>query len=141
MSEEKLRVLQMLKDGKLNPTSALDLINALDEKETKETEPKLSTIATKERFLRVKVDSEESKVNVNIPLNLVKIATKFAGFGMNFIPASAQAEMAQKGIDLSKIDFEELLTLIDQGLTQGKLVDIDVNDQKSGPTKVEIYVD
>jgi len=49
--------------------------------------------------------------------------------------------MQAKGIDLSEFDFDELVQLIDQGLANGKLVDIDTDDQKDGHTKVEIYVE
>ena len=60
---------------------------------------------------------------------------------MRCIPAEALQEMQAKGIDLSEFDFDELVQLIDQGLANGKLVDIDTDDQKDGHTKVEIYVE
>jgi hypothetical protein len=48
--------------------------------------------------------------------------------------------LKRKGIDLAKLDFEELVGLIGQGLADEKLVDIDINDPKEGPMRVEIYV-
>ena len=60
---------------------------------------------------------------------------------MKFIPEEARQEMQKKGVDLSEIDFDELVQLIDQGLASGKLVDVDTDDQSDGHTKVEIYVE
>ena len=145
MSEERLKILQMIQEGKVSAAEGLELLKALDEA-THETihavpgAPAAGRLAN--RFLRIRVNSASAKkVNVNIPLNLVKVASKFAAFGMNYIPDSARQEMTQKGIDLSKIDLEELVLQIEQGLVDGKLVDIDVDDPKEGPIKVEIYVD
>lgn len=91
------------------------------------------------RFLRVIVTSSSGvqKANVNIPLGLVKVAVKF---GMGFIPEKARAEMLQKGIDLAQIDLDELVRLIDEGVSDGRLVDVDVDDPKEGRIRVEVYV-
>lgn len=143
MSEEKMRILQMIQEGKVNAAEGLELLQALDESNLS-SEVKQVPVNTRlaNRFLRVRVNaSGVKKVNVNIPLSLVKIASKFAGLGINYIPESARQEMLQKGIDLSKIDFEELVLQIEQGLVDGKLVDVDVDDPAEGPVKVEVYVD
>ena len=81
------------------------------------------------------------KVNVNVPLKLIKAASKLAGFGMSFIPQEARTEMEKKGIDITKVDLDELLRLIDEGLADTRLVDVDVDDPKEGKIKVEVYVD
>lgn len=143
MSEEKLKILQMIQEGKVTPAEGMELLKALDESETAPAaQPTAQQTRLSNRFLHVKVNTPDTtKVNVNIPLNLVKVASKFAVFGMNYIPDSARQEMLAKGIDLSKIDLDELVAQIEQGLVDGKLVDIDVNDPKEGPVKVEVYVD
>jgi hypothetical protein len=86
------------------------------------------------------IGDKAKKVNVNIPLNLVKVASKFAVFGMGFIPEEARKELERKGIDLSQLDLEEVLALIEQGLDVDKLVDIDVDDPEERRAKVEVYV-
>lgn len=143
MSEEKLKILQMIQEGKVSAAEGLELLKALDESENApagSSAPAAGRLAN--RFLRIRVNGASAKkVNINIPLGLVKAASKFAALGMNYIPDSARAEMLQKGVDLSKIDLEELVLQIEQGLVDGKLVDIDVDDPKEGPIKVEIYVD
>ncbi len=141
MSEEKLRILQMIQEGKINAGEGMELLKALEESEPKVETPSVSKLSN--RFLRVRVNNESgtTKVNVNIPLGILKVASKFAGVGMKYIPESARQEMAQKGFDLSQIDLEELLRMVEEGSVDGKLVDVDVIDPKEGPLKVEVYVD
>lgn len=138
MSEEKIRVLEMIQNGKVTAAEGLELLKAIDASFIQQED----TLHTGSRFLRIRVTSDKNKkVNVNIPLILLKTATKFASFGMKLIPEEARNEMQKKGVDLSQIDFDELTALIDQGLANGKLVDVDTDDPKDGHTKVEIYVD
>lgn len=142
MSEERLKILQMVQEGKINAAEGLELLKALEESEPKVefSSPAPSRLAN--RFLRIRVHTAGAvKVNVNLPLSLMRVASKFAVFGMNYIPDTARREMEQKGIDLSKIDFEELLRMIEDGLVDGKLVDVEANDPVEGPVKVEVYVD
>jgi hypothetical protein len=139
MSDEKMKILEMIQGGKITAPEGLELLKALDDADQKPGE----AVGSGMRFLRIRVSSgqKNTKVNVNIPLSLLKVATKFADIGLKFIPEDARREMHQKGIDLSDINFEELVQLIDQGLVDGKLVDIDTEDEYSGRTKVEIYVE
>lgn len=138
MSDEKIKILEMIQNGKITATEGLELLKALDDSFIKQD----NALNTGSRFLRIRVTSgQNKKVNVNIPLSLLKIATKFASFGMKFIPEEARQEMQKKGVDLSEIDFDELVQLIDQGQANGKLIDVDTDDQKDGHTKVEIYVE
>jgi hypothetical protein len=142
MSEERLKILQMVQEGKINATEGLELLKALEESEPKAeaSPPAPSRLAN--RFLRIRVHTAGAvKVNVNLPLSLMRVASKFAAFGMNYIPEAARREMEQKGIDLSKMDFEELMRMIENGLVDGKLVDVETNDPVEGPVKVEVYVD
>lgn len=136
MSTDKLKILEMIQEGKINTAEGLELLQALDMSQ-KDT----PTPGDQNRFLRVKVDGDKTKVNVNIPLRLVRVASKFMGMGMNFIPAQARDEMNKQGIDLAQIDFTELVDLIDQGLVDGKLVDIEVDDPQEGKMTVQVYVE
>lgn len=139
MNDEKLRILEMIQAGKVTAAEGMELLNAIFESDA--TEQTLSSPNLSSRFLKVRVDNVNSKVNVNVPLNLLKAASKFISMGMGFIPEEARLEMEKKGIDLTKFDFEELVSLIDDGLIDGKLVDIDTYDEKEGTTKVEVYVE
>ena len=138
MSDERIKILEMIQNGKINAAEGLQLLKALDESFIQ----KECVTTTGSRFLRIRITSgQNKKVNVNIPISLLKVASKFASFGIKCIPEEALQEMQKKGIDLSEINFDELVQLIDQGLADGKLVDIDTDDQKDGHTKVEIYVE
>lgn len=130
----------MVRDGKITAEEGLELLNALDETESRVPGPPKSI---QDRFLRVRVDSAENKtkVNVNIPLSLLKVASNLVNMGVGFIPEEARREMEAKGLDITGINFEELVNLIDQGLLDGKLVDVDTEDPKHGRTRVEVYVE
>ncbi|AOT71424.1 SHOCT-like domain-containing protein [Geosporobacter ferrireducens] len=145
MDNEKLKILEMIQEGKLSSSEALELLNALQEVDNRDERLSLEKSDTKkERFLRVRVSGNNpgvKKVDVNIPLSLMKIASKFINLGMTMIPQEAKEQMEHKGIDVSKIDFDELVQAIDQGLSDGKLVDVDVDDAEQGRITVEVYVD
>ncbi|SNS96983.1 hypothetical protein SAMN05446037_103049 [Anaerovirgula multivorans] len=146
MQNEKLKILEMIQEGKISSSEGLELLNALQEAEKKERSLLMDKTNgnSKDRFLRVRVSGDGTgvkKVDVNIPLSLLRIASKFVNMGMGMIPKEAREEMEKKGIDISQIDFDELVQLIDQGLSDGKLVDVDVNDSEQGRIQVEVYVD
>jgi hypothetical protein len=139
MSSEKIRILEMIQEGKITAEEGMDLLNALSE----QTE---DTVRLNEnrpgRFLRIRVDGDKAKkVNVNIPLSLVRAAGRLVGYGMAFVPKEAREEMEKQGIDLSQIDIKELISQIDAGLVSGRLVDIDTEDPEEGKIKVEVFVD
>lgn len=141
MTEERIKILEMIQDGKITAAEGMELLKALEEVPAQAAAGSEAVAATGLRCLRIRVTSgSNQKVNANIPLGLVKVAAKFAGMGLKLIPASAKAEMERKGVRLEEINFDELLQLIDQGLSDGKLIDIDTDEPGEGKTKVEIYV-
>ncbi|OPX87635.1 MAG: hypothetical protein A4E53_02414 [Pelotomaculum sp. PtaB.Bin104] len=136
MNSEKIKVLEMIQEGKITASEGMDLLKALEETEEKPSSP------GPDRFLRVRVSGDKTKkVNVNIPLKLMKVFSRVAVFGMKFIPEDARLEMEKKGIDLASLNLEELIQIVDQGLVDEKLVDIDVEDPEEGRVRVEVYVD
>ncbi|KJS87016.1 MAG: hypothetical protein JM58_05765 [Peptococcaceae bacterium BICA1-8] len=146
MQNEKLKILEMIKEGKISSAEGLELLNALQEADKSEKDLPVSRydVNPKERFLRVRVSGDGTgvkKVDVNIPLSLLKVASKFVNMGIGLVPKEAREQMESRGIDISKIDFDELVQLIDQGLSDGKLVDVDVDDPVQGRIQVEVYVD
>jgi len=140
MNQERIKILQLLEDGKINSAEAMELLSTL-ESSNEENQTFKPASSNKGRSLRVRVDGDKTKVNVNIPLNLIRIASQIAGLGMQWIPDQAHEQMKKQGIDLTKIDFNELMQLVDQGLTDGRLVDVETDDEKEGKMKVEVYVE
>ena len=138
MNEEVLKVLEMIREGKITPEEGEKLLAAM-RTDDKSDAPKRQI---KNSMLRVRVDvadpqeKEQVKVNVNIPLTLAK---KAAGL-ISLIPKDAKTELADKGIDLEAINIAELIGLFEDGLLTEELVNIDVGDSENG-AKVRIYVD
>lgn len=122
--EEKKQILEMLTSGKITQEQALELLAALEEG----TET-IKTPSTEKKFLRVRVQDgggNGDKVNINIPLGLVKVGLKLA--------SKYADDEDLKALD--KIDFDEVLEMIEQG-AEGKIVEVDTKDGE----KIEIIVE
>lgn len=115
MKEERIQILRMLEEGKIKSDEAFELLKTLED-----SKPVPAT--SKKKFLRVRVfEGGGAKVNVNIPIQLAKIAFRF-------IPKSVLK-------DHGELDFDELLQEIERG-AEGKLVEV-----QDGETRVEVYVE
>lgn len=121
-SEERLRILAMLQDGKITAEEANRLLSALGKSNPRSTG---TATARQPRQLRVRItdtSSGRNKVNVNIPVGVVNIGLKM---GARFIPSDAD------------IDIDQLKTAIDNG-DVGKLVELE--DTDSGE-RVEVWLE
>jgi len=122
-SEERLRVLQMLEDGKITAEEATALLRALGNGQTAgKAGP---AIGTENRYLRIRVTdlaSGTGKINVTIPLGLVSAGLRIAE---RFAP------------DFEGVDMQELEQAIVSG-AQGRI--IEVLDTQDGE-RVEIHVE
>jgi DNA-binding transcriptional ArsR family regulator len=127
--EERLKILKLLEEGKITSDEAGKLLDALG---TKKSE--------KARWLKVRVydaGSSKPKVNVNVPLSLMKIALKMGGKFSFAIPKKAKEALKEKGIDLES-STEDVLKSLGQ-LEEGFPL-VDVVDDESGE-RVEVYVE
>lgn len=149
MNSEKMKILEMIQEGKLTATEGLELLKAIEEGNSpKDTTQiiekglvKKEMLATGERFLRVRVVGEKTlKVNVNVPLSLIRSASKLVVYAMSFVPADKRAELEQKGLDLQALDVEGLARILEETL-DGKIVDVEVADPVEGRIKVEVCVE
>lgn len=123
-SEERMRILRMIQEGKITAEEGAKLLAALRESR-KETRTTTSTGRLGRGWLRVRVtdmSTNRPKVNVNLPLSLMDAGLKI---GAQYAPELA-------GIDLSEF-IEEI-----KGGAQGKI--IDVIDEEDGE-HVEIFVE
>ncbi len=122
-TEERLRVLQMLEDGKISPEDATSLLRALGQRQEAQGRSRLG--GPESRYLRIRVTdlaSGTGKVNVSVPLGLVSAGLRIAE---RFAPESQD------------IDFQDLEDMIVSG-AEGKLVEVmDAEDNE----RVEIYVE
>jgi hypothetical protein len=123
-SEERLKILQMIQDGKITAEDGAKLLAALTEN-SKTRRTRIVSRTGESRYMRVKVTdtfSGKTKVSVNLPLGLVDAGLNIAA---NFIP--------DMGVDAT----EEISAAINEGLT-GKIVD--VLDEEDGE-HIEIFID
>jgi hypothetical protein len=121
MSEERARILQMISQGKITAEEGVRLLNALREASPAPSSP----AAGAARWFRVRVTDMATgrvKVNVNLPLSLVKAGMKM---GARFSP------------EMDELNWKELAAAIQEGAS-GKIVDVE--DQDDGE-KVEVYVE
>lgn len=126
VEEEKVRVLNMVKEGKITVEEAMKILEALG---TPQEEPELTE--SKAKWFRVRITdlkTNRPKVSLNLPIGLVdwalRTGTKVASFG---------------GVDLNGmgVNLEELRSAINYGL-KGKIIDVmDEEDQ----THIEIVVE
>jgi hypothetical protein len=91
MKEEKLRILKMVEEGKITADEAARLIEALEKTDNRPTERDL-----RRRWLRVQVTKDgEQKVNLRVPLALLK-------FGFQFAPMAMQHGLDKKRARIEK---------------------------------------
>ena len=126
MNEEKRKILEMVKEGKITFEEAEQLLDKLNLNESSEIVPKVKKPNSK-KFLRVRVTEEDKvKANVNIPIALAEV-------GLNLIPKS------KLKVDGKQINMDQILKLIEEG-TEGELVNIDAEDEGKN-YKVNIFID
>lgn len=118
-----MKILEMVEEGKLNTSEAMELLDALEGDEV-EIKPKTDAKWLK---IRVKTMDDNPKVNVNIPLSLVDVGLKLA---KKFDP-----KLEQSGLD--QIDLDEIIEAVKNG-AEGKIVDV---EDEENQTRVKIYVE
>ena len=120
-SDERLKILKMVEEGKISPEEAVRLLSVLSKAERR----RAAASPGEGRWLRVRVtdvDSGKTAVNVNLPISLVNVGLRM---GARFVP-----EM--EGVNMAELD-----DAIRRGLT-GKIIDI-VDEQER--QRVEVYVE
>lgn len=136
MNEETLKVLEMVKEGKLTPEQGEQLISAMKPQTSVPDQNK------KNSMLRVRVNvndpdkKEQAKVNVNVPLSLAKKAVGL----VSLMPKDVKKELADEGIDLDAIDLKELIAMFESGELTEELVNVETGTEEKGAT-VKVYVD
>lgn len=136
MNEERKKILEMLTSGSIDVEAAERLIKALDQNDSASANSAAS--GTPPKYLRVRVEPSADnpkgdRVNIRIPLNLIRAGMKW----MSFLPKEAQSQVQQaldeKGVnmDISRLkpeDLEELLKNLNE-----------LEVQVEGKDKVRIY--
>jgi hypothetical protein len=128
--EERIKILQMVQEGKLSAEDAAQLLEALEENARTELSgvplpPESTALGRKPRWFRVRVtdtDTGKPRVNVRLPLSMVSIGLKM---GSRFSP------------EIEGMDPTELMRIIESGEI-GQIVDVqDANDGEH----VEVFLE
>ena len=123
MSEERMRILKMLEEGKITAEEAAKLLGAV---ETTAAEA-VSGGVKKVLHIEVKGDADKkAKVNVNIPLELIRI-------GLQMVPKEYQKKLEEKGMDLDKI-----IEMIEAG-AEGRLVEVE-HEKDGGKERIVVEI-
>ena len=124
-AEERMRILKMIDEGKINAEEGARLLSALSEPRRGANMPMPSRMPGAARWLRVRVTdvvTGRSKATVQIPLALLESGLKI---GAHFAP------------EVEGVDMATIMEALRSGMT-GKIVD--VVDEKDGE-HVEIFVE
>ncbi|HEY8363270.1 MAG TPA: hypothetical protein VIK77_10380 [Tissierellaceae bacterium] len=123
---EKMQILNMVKEGKITPEEGVKLLEALEE--PTDSAGNILPSGTNAKWIKINVfDPEDStKVNVTIPIALVNVGVKLA--------SKLSPELKEAGF--TEQDMNEIFEAIKSGAT-GKIIDVNSEDG----TKVEVIVE
>ena len=124
-TEERIKILKMIEDGKISAEEGAKLLAALGEGRRAPGMPTPPRPPGGPRMLRIRVtdvNSGRSKASVQIPLDLVDAGMKI---GAHFAP------------EVNGVDMDNVMQAVRTGMT-GKI--IDVMDEEDGE-HVEIFVE
>ncbi|MBE0698637.1 MAG: hypothetical protein IH586_17095 [Anaerolineaceae bacterium] len=110
-TEERLKILNMVQEGKITPEDAAQLLEAINSAPAAQTQrtaqpnsaEDLPGLGRKPRWLRVRVtdtDSGKPRVNVRLPISMVSVGLKM---GSKFAP------------QIEGLDASELMQIIESG--------------------------
>lgn len=139
MKEERLKVLELLAQGTISAEEAAGLLDALGTGTQQEEDgPDVleGSLARRPRWLRVEVTKQnEKKVNIRIPLVLLKAGMKLKAMLPDNVKSKVDAEMEEKGFrfrfeDLDKQNLDELIAALSEAA-----IEVDGDDGE----RVRIY--
>lgn len=103
MNDSRMKILEMLAEGKITPDEAsalLEKINAPAKPEPSVTAGEEESNGKLPRYLRVVVDSSDGdKVNIKVPMSLIRTGIKLS----SLIPEEAADAVREHGIDLCNL--------------------------------------
>jgi hypothetical protein len=128
-SEERMKILKMVQEGKITADDAAQLIEMLEEKsgsrQPPTPEPPVSSTGKSSRWFRVRItdtNTGRTRVNVRLPVSLINAGIKM---GARFSP------------EVEGLDMDQLIQFINSGET-GQMVDV-INDDDG--EHVEVFIE
>lgn len=145
MSNEKMKILEMLQAGTITVEDADKLLETLGESQEKEMKQRKSHLQSdgkrmQGKKLKVEVDGdseddEEIHVNVSVPLILARYADNILN---NCIPQEANDAMQDKGINLRGLNISEIVETFDT--LEEDIVNVELGGE-GNCMKVRVYVE
>lgn len=134
MNEQRKDILDMLAEGKITADEAERLIAALERDQPPPASSPDAKPKAKSKYLRVVVDAMESgepaRVNVRVPLQLLRAGVKLAALIPPHALSRANLEMSKSGwpVDLTQLKPEQLEALVEH--LDEMTVEVDSTDAK-----------
>lgn len=131
MSDERRKILDMVAAGKLTPEEADRLLGALKESQERT------------RFFRVRVydkDKTRQKIKVDIPISVLKLASKIGSAFKGMVPEGHKINIHGKEIALDEFTPEMIDTIIEEIQDGGCYKLVEVTDDEKGEY-VEVYIE
>ena len=138
MSENKKRILEMVAENKITVDEAVRLLEVVEEP------PAGSTVKKAPKYLRVtlkpsaegRADAECERINVRVPLALVRAGVKLTSLIPNEAADKVDAALKEKGIgfNLRNIKEDDIEQLVEA------LSDLEV-DIEGGKGKINVYTE
>ncbi|HEC78874.1 MAG TPA: hypothetical protein ENI34_06995 [candidate division WOR-3 bacterium] len=131
MSEEQKKILKMVAEGKVTPEEADRLLSAL------------KTSKGKGRFLRVRVfdkGKEKTKVKVDIPLSVLKLASKIGAAFKGVIPEGSKVNIHGREISWDEFTPEMIDKIVEEISEGGRFTLVEVDDEEKDEC-VEVYIE
>lgn len=130
VSEERLRILRLIQEGKISPEEGIQLLETMDAAAETAKKPSAAAAPTRPegkggRWLRILItdtDTGKTRVNVRLPVSLVTAGIKM---GARFAP------------EVEGLDMEQLMGYIRSGET-GQI--LDVYDDADGE-HIEVFIE
>jgi len=122
MKEEVMRILKMVEEGKISSEKGAELIEALNANKPVQQ----LTNEYRDKMLKIRVNDEADKIEVNLPIKFIKAAGSSA----------IKMCMLDKGKGMDGIDLQAILDAIDNSI-EGKIIDV----KGSNGDTVEIYIE
>lgn len=131
MSEERMKILEMLANGIITVDEADQLLSTLDKNKSE-----VKVLKSVNRNLYIKISSKDNdKVNITVPLNLLNAFSK-SGSLRGFLNNSIKINDMDSDFIADNIDIDMIVEMINSGMV-GEIVNI---ESKDGDV-IKIYIE
>lgn len=127
--DEKMRILNMLAEGKITADQAAALLEAMDEEKTEALEPAMSTAEYDKKLVHISVDSSDGdRIRVRFPVKAVK----------KILRATGKLPINVNGMD--NFDMEDIVDSVIECLDNNTVGDF-VNVDSAEGDHIRVYVE